>query len=907
MDPLSVLASVAQIIALCGTTTTAIVRWSIDVRTADERVRGFQDEIRTLERTYAEVQACLVNPNLKDAADKSCQTADGQRLWTAIRDAADDSLATMRKITEVLDKIQKSSGIVRRPRMQFEESIRKGELGTLRDRLKYFNSNISLSIQMVTCMTQQEQRSLTQTMQRDLDVKFHKLEAMISDVRHRLDRPTADDLRGSTLVVGSVDGSTRGKGNYFDFAKRFVTDASARATERSNLSTISPPIEPTPQFRGGVVGNSPLEKRHTIAMWASDVNVSGGGQPENAMAVQRLQAKAQQNFKLAEAFLKNGPEKAKAGNHESAEKNFRSALAILAKHDFSGRISYHPAEVVLMLAQSCLKQQKYDDCIEMLKRVSDLDENIFPPNCPVEEGVAPAYQADILQSLAACHLLGEVYREIGSYEEAKDHAMKAYDARTDTLGESDPKTIESLELLIQIYRLLGDEETADAFMSFLDVQPSNTSILSAHEEVFSEAATAITVPTVSPPPSEAAAPVIAEPWTNSQPKTNRFKSIFNNRPSISNLHDIKPYTEPLIQPVRRHATEVSGPGLPEPTSPRQMTRIPTRETKDTHRYSTSELAPVRTSSIDVSTSSFKDIVEEVRRLSVSGKTSKAAKIGLERLERYGLNAWPTREPSLRKNIENGKSSARGLAATGKGYAAIHLLCEVPGDHHKDVAVLVKDGADINSGVYQAGFTSGEVFTPILLAISKGNVKCAKVLVEQPNIKLDCKDRSDHTPLLAACRLGYIDVVTAILDKSTSQLPRAYPENWYGNLLTDAARHCELPLVEILLSRNLFDVNKADSWGKTALMYAVIKTDVPASGTDKQIVTRAKMLGWRLEVVKRLLEAGADASLVDGKGNTAARYAQLEGDEELLAVVKGVTRFELAETVPRHAGLAEIGS
>ncbi|KPI41996.1 uncharacterized protein AB675_5338 [Cyphellophora attinorum] len=860
MDPLSIIAGAGQIVGFCFTTTQAIARWSIDVRTADERIRGFYEEIKTLERTYAEVKTCLDDPMLRDAAGKSYQTADGKRLWNAVRDAADDSLMTMTKITEVLDKINRSSGIVRRPRMQFEESVRKGELGTLRDRLKYFNSNISLSIQLVTCMTQQEHRNMTQTMQRDLDIKFHRLEAMVSDVRCRLDRPTAEDLRGSTIVVGSVDGSrARGKDNYFDFARRFVTDASARATERSNLSTISPAIEPTPKFHGGVVGNSPLEKRHTIAMWASDVNISGGGQPENAMALEQLQAKRrteERNFKLAEAFLKNGPEQVKAGKHESAEKNFRKALAILAKHDFSGRISYHPAEIVLMLAQSCLKQQKYDDCIDMLKRVSDLDENIFPSDCPAEESVFPAYQADQLQSLAACHLLGEVYREMGNYEEAKDYAMK---------------------------------QTADAFMSFLDVQPSNTSILSAHEEVFSEAATAITVPTVSPPPSEAAAPVTQEPWTNSQPKTGRFKSMFGGRPSISNLHETKPYTDPMIQPVRRHPTEVSGTGLPEPTSPRQMTRIPTRETKDTHRYSSSELAPVRTSSIDVSTSSFKDIVEEVRRLSVSGKTSKAAKIGLERLEKYGLNAWPTREASLRKNIENGKSSARGLAATGKGYAAIHLLCEVPGDHHQDVAVLVKDGADINSGVYQAGFTSGEVFTPILLAISKGNRSV----------------RPHSTP--RGMSPGYIDVVTAILDKPTSQLPKTYPENWYGNLLTDAARHCELPLVELLLSRNLFDVNKADSWGKTALMYAIIKTDVPTSGTDKQLATRAKMLGWRLEVVKRLLEAGADASLVDGKGNTAARYAQLEGDAELLAVVKGVTRFELAETVPRHAGVAEIGS
>ncbi|KAI9881426.1 MAG: hypothetical protein M1823_006660, partial [Watsoniomyces obsoletus] len=178
-------------------------------------------------------------------------------------------------------------------------------------------------------------------------------------------------------------------------------------------------------------------------------------------------------YKLTHTHLKLGQEKAEQDNHDSAERSFRKALELLAKNDFSGRIAFQPAEVVLMLANSCLQQEKYDDAIVLLKPVAERKENIFPdiPGTPAPAPTAPTTRPDTLQGLAASHMLGEVYRQKGDYEEAKKHALKAFLERTDELGEHDEKTLESVKLVIDVYQDMGDQEEADAYFVFLEPAP----------------------------------------------------------------------------------------------------------------------------------------------------------------------------------------------------------------------------------------------------------------------------------------------------------------------------------------------------------------------------------------------------------------------------------------------------
>ena len=158
-----------------------------------------------------------------------------------------------------------------------------------------------------------------------------------------------------------------------------------------------------------------------------------------------------------------------------------------------------------------------------------------------------------------------------------------------------------------------------------------------------------------------------------------------------------------------------------------------------------------------------------------------------------------------------------------------------------------------------------------------------------------KDADGLVPLLAAARRRQYNTVKLLLNHAPQSIPKEYPTNWYGcSPLHDAAKYCDLTLVEIFLqrkdmNRDIFNVNLQDKFGKTALMHAIIKTDVSNPGD------RVKMMRERRAVVEALLEAGADAQILDDKGNSASFYAKKEkgGEVERICKLVGEVRYEMA--------------
>lgn len=59
--------------------------------------------------------------------------------------------------------------------------------------------------------------------------------------------------------------------------------------------------------------------------------------------------------RMTEVFLRRGLKCDLSGDCEIAEKSYKRALNCLAKNDLNGSLLYHPAEVVVMLAQSRVK------------------------------------------------------------------------------------------------------------------------------------------------------------------------------------------------------------------------------------------------------------------------------------------------------------------------------------------------------------------------------------------------------------------------------------------------------------------------------------------------------------------------------------------------------------------------
>lgn len=926
MDPFSISVGALQIAGACGQATMTIIKWVVDVRTAGERIQGFYEEIVSLKATYDGLKDCLSSPVMVEAARTSNQTNDGRHLWAQVKTALDDSLHTINSINYHLDRINKTTGLMRRVRTQLDESLCKGELGRLRERVKWFNANISLPIQLVCVMLQLEQRDLNAEAQRKLDRRFYQIEQTMRELIVSLNYQSDTSLRGETLIVGSTDSSIdpKGKENYLTFARRILISASTAASTRSSLSTVSPQIDPPPRLElKGSMPNTDTsdiqQRRRTIPDWISSSNpeqfadqvVNAFGNSTSSLSTTKTRSDGVP-FRLAQQYLKNGQEKAEEHSHESAEKNFKKALDLLAKHDFSGRIAFQPAEVVLMLSQSCLKQQKYDEAIALLIPVAEAEANIFPASCKmVEEAIPPGYQPDRLQSLAASQLLGEVFRDKGDHEQAKDHALKAFMDRIDELGEQDEKTLESVRLLIAIYHDMGDEEEAMAYEVFLTPGPPKKPTESIHTEVTSEENTAAASMSSLPLEIKASVPERPAPakkttskWRNmlsgrnnsidvqDRPKTDDRKTSFSRTTTVSSavpetppmFATLEPTTSPRAIPIS-HLTSPSD----EAASRRLSSRADSWDSSSRPSIP-SNGNPATNDRATASTAYLEPQFATVASLCAEGKLDRAAKVGLTFLESYPSPSFITRRDELKRNIRDGTSAAKGLAATGRGYAPIHYFCELRQECLDEVRMLVKCGVDVNTGCYRAGFTSGEVLTPLGLAIARGHERVAMLLVGAKGLKLDARDGDGMVPLLAAGRKGLYEVVRALIrthgEKCVPAGDYAWPSIWYGNsVLHDAARHCDRELVGILLGAGIGgDINGQDRFGKTPLMYAVIKTD--AVGKD-----RGRMCKQRLEVVRMLMEAGADVNRIDMKGLTASAYADTEGDESLKAAV-GEARFEL---------------
>lgn len=136
MDPFSISIGALQIATACGSATVTLIKVINDIRTADERIRSFYEELVALKTTYDGLKDCLGSPIMLEAARTSNKTNDGRHLWAQVRIALDDSLLTVAKVNQHLDKINKTSGIMKRARSTLEESLKTGELGRLKERLK---------------------------------------------------------------------------------------------------------------------------------------------------------------------------------------------------------------------------------------------------------------------------------------------------------------------------------------------------------------------------------------------------------------------------------------------------------------------------------------------------------------------------------------------------------------------------------------------------------------------------------------------------------------------------------------------------------------------------------------------------------------------------------------------------
>lgn len=158
------------------------------------------------------------------------------------------------------------------------------------------------------------------------------------------------------------------------------------------------------------------------------------------------------------------------------------------------------------------------------------------------------------------------------------------------------------------------------------------------------------------------------------------------------------------------------------------------------------------------------------------------------------------------------------------------------------------------------------------AIIEGNTKYALDLIDS-GININEIDERHATPLILAIDFGNATIVKALI--KAGALP--IPENYCLELTTNSIDECNLDILDALISTGI-DVNVRCEDDKTALLYVARRRNFAAT--------------------KMLIEAGADANVVDKNNNFALRYAAAHGWQNMYNYLRQYTTdnelLEIAE-------------
>lgn len=155
---------------------------------------------------------------------------------------------------------------------------------------------------------------------------------------------------------------------------------------------------------------------------------------------------------------------------------------------------------------------------------------------------------------------------------------------------------------------------------------------------------------------------------------------------------------------------------------------------------------------------------------------------------------------------------------------------------------------------------------LMMATYDNNFAVAKILVEK-GADVNFQDTIKNSPFLYASASGYTDLVELYLEHGA----RFDIYNRFGGTgLIPAAEKGHVETVKMLAFAPNYPINHVNNLGWTALLEAIILGD----GSEKYV-----------EIVKILLEAGADKTIADEQNATPFHHARRLGYKEIMNLLK----------------------
>ena len=197
---------------------------------------------------------------------------------------------------------------------------------------------------------------------------------------------------------------------------------------------------------------------------------------------------------------------------------------------------------------------------------------------------------------------------------------------------------------------------------------------------------------------------------------------------------------------------------------------------------------------------------------------------------------------------------------------------------------------------QVNARGGHIVAPLPAALSKRHFDVAKLLYRHGAV-VDVQDSQAHTPLHVASEHNNVDVMRWLLDRGADPNARSSGGGWTP--LYHAACSMDLECLQVLLERKA-DINSQDGEGETPLLYFLY-----FKGTFRSPE------GMMVDIVRRLLEHGADPNIRDHRHSTTLHQTSSLGWLEVTRLllnygakidekdVGGRTPFQLAASKGHH--------
>ncbi len=166
--------------------------------------------------------------------------------------------------------------------------------------------------------------------------------------------------------------------------------------------------------------------------------------------------------------------------------------------------------------------------------------------------------------------------------------------------------------------------------------------------------------------------------------------------------------------------------------------------------------------------------------------------------------------------------------------------------------------------FQTPLDTGRI--PLIHAVKTENLHLFEIFANA-GADMNIRDENDKNAINLAIRLSNPDLARLALKYGTD--PKAFTTTYQGSTLIFASDRGEVEIVDMLIKAGA-PLNRRNSLGWTALL----ETTVLGEGGPKH-----------LEVVRLLLEAGADQSISDDYGFTPLYHAKRRGHKKMVELLK----------------------